>query len=120
MCVTLKLPSFRFSGFTLFFSFSDSLDASAQVILILIPKVITHFVFSHNFSFHTWQCIWTKSKACERKIDADALHLKLVTCSSNYLEKDRQPTSVFLPEESHGQRSLVGNSPWGHKRAGHD
>ena len=42
MCVTLKLPSFRFSGFTLFFSFSDSLDASAQVILILIPKVITH------------------------------------------------------------------------------
>ena len=26
-----------------------------------------------------------------------------------------QPTSVFLPGESHGQRSLVGYSPWGHK-----
>ena len=26
-----------------------------------------------------------------------------------------QPTPVFLPEESHGQRSLVGYSPWGHK-----
>ena len=26
-----------------------------------------------------------------------------------------QHTSVFLPEESHGQRSLVGNSPWGCK-----
>ena len=25
------------------------------------------------------------------------------------------PTPVFLPEESHGQRSLVGYSPWGHK-----
>ena len=25
-----------------------------------------------------------------------------------------QPTPVFLPEESHGQRSLVGCSPWGH------
>ena len=24
-----------------------------------------------------------------------------------------QPTAVFLPEESHGQRSLVGCSPWG-------
>ena len=24
-----------------------------------------------------------------------------------------QPTPVFLPEESHGQRSLVGYSPWG-------
>ena len=26
-----------------------------------------------------------------------------------------QPTAVFLPEESHGQRSLVGCSPWGRK-----
>ena len=25
------------------------------------------------------------------------------------------PTPVFLPGESHGQRSLVGCSPWGHK-----
>ena len=31
-----------------------------------------------------------------------------------------QPTPVFLPGESHGQRSLVGYSPWGHKRIGHD
>ena len=23
--------------------------------------------------------------------------------------------SVFLPEKSHGQRSLAGYSPWGHK-----
>ena len=26
-----------------------------------------------------------------------------------------QPTPVFLPGESRGQRSLVGYSPWGHK-----
>ena len=26
-----------------------------------------------------------------------------------------QPTPVFLLEESHGQRSLAGNSPWGSK-----
>ena len=26
-----------------------------------------------------------------------------------------KPTSVFLPGKSHGQRSLVGYSPWGHK-----
>ena len=25
------------------------------------------------------------------------------------------PTPVFLPGESHRQRSLVGYSPWGHK-----
>ena len=26
-----------------------------------------------------------------------------------------QPTPVFLPGESHGQRNLVGYSPWGRK-----
>ena len=30
-----------------------------------------------------------------------------------------QPTPVFLPGNSHGQRSLVGYSPWG-LRVGHD
>ena len=28
-----------------------------------------------------------------------------------------QPTPVFLPGESHGQRSLVGYSPWGYKES---
>ena len=28
-----------------------------------------------------------------------------------------QPTPVFLPGESHGQRSLAGCSPWGHKKS---
>ena len=28
-----------------------------------------------------------------------------------------QPTPVFLPEQSHGQRSLAGYSPWGHKES---
>ena len=29
----------------------------------------------------------------------------------------RQPTPVFLPAKSHGQRSLVGYSPWGSKES---
>jgi len=29
----------------------------------------------------------------------------------------QQPTPVFLPGESHGQRSLEGYSPWGHKES---
>ena len=28
-----------------------------------------------------------------------------------------QPAPVFLPEESHGQRSLLGYSPWGPKES---
>ena len=31
-----------------------------------------------------------------------------------------QPTPVFLPGKPHGQRSLVGYSPWGCQRVGHD
>ena len=31
-----------------------------------------------------------------------------------------QPTPIFLPGEFHGQRSLVGSSPWGCKRVRHD
>jgi len=31
--------------------------------------------------------------------------------------RKRQPTPVLLPEKSHGQRSLVGYSPWGCKES---
>ena len=31
------------------------------------------------------------------------------------LEKERQPTPVFLPGKSYGQRILVGCGRWGHK-----
>ena len=34
-------------------------------------------------------------------------------------KKKWQPTLIFLPEKSHGQRSLVGYGPWGHKRVRH-
>ena len=33
------------------------------------------------------------------------------------LEKEWQPTPVFLPGEFHGQRSLVNSSPWGHRES---
>ena len=29
--------------------------------------------------------------------------------------REQQPIPAFLPAESHGQRSLVGYSPWDHK-----
>ena len=31
-----------------------------------------------------------------------------------------QPSPVLLPAKSHGQRSLVGRSPWGPRRVGYD
>ena len=34
------------------------------------------------------------------------------------LEKEMRTHSSILAREIHGQRSLVGYSPWGHKRVG--
>ena len=33
------------------------------------------------------------------------------------LEEELATHSIFLPGESHGQRSLVGHSPWGHRES---
>ena len=35
-------------------------------------------------------------------------------------KRKQQPTSLFLPGKSHGQRSLVCYNSWGHKRVRHD
>ena len=37
--------------------------------------------------------------------------------SGRSLEKVMAPTPVFLPGKSHGQRNLVGYSPWGRKES---
>ena len=36
------------------------------------------------------------------------------------LEKEMEPTPVFLPGKLRGQKSLAGYSPWSRKRVGHD
>ena len=36
------------------------------------------------------------------------------------LERGMATHSIFLPGKSHGQRSLVGYSPWGRKRVRHN
>ena len=35
-------------------------------------------------------------------------------------EEEMQPSLVFLPGKSHGQRTLEGYSPWGRKRVRHN
>ena len=38
------------------------------------------------------------------------------SCLANPMDRGAwQPTPIFLPGESHGQRSLVSYNPWGHK-----
>ena len=56
-----------------------------------------------------------------------AIHSSILACKETAIHssilawrRKQQSTPVFLPGESHGQRSLVGYSPWGHKRVGHN
>ena len=44
-------------------------------------------------------------------------HSKDFGLASSPWSREWHPTPVSLPGESHGQRSLVGHSPWGHKES---
>ena len=50
------------------------------------------------------------------RVELMANELLKATVVDNWRRK-WQPTLVFLPGESHGQRSLVGYSPWGCKES---
>ena len=43
------------------------------------------------------------------------IQIGIKTAGRNINNLNWQPTPVFFPGESHGQRSLVGYSPWGCK-----
>ena len=67
-----------------------------------------------------WQRLPTFKK---NKIPQSSLHLDYVTnynklyvcvCVCIYQRRQWHPTPVLLPRKSHGWRSLVGCSPWGH------
>ena len=54
----------------------------------------------------------------------DIIYIKIIhysvcvcVCVCVYTWRAWQPTPVFLPGESHGQRSLIGYSPWGCKES---
>ena len=47
----------------------------------------------------------------------NAGYLGLIPVGKIPWKKTWQPTLVFLPGKSHGQRSLAGYSPWGHKES---
>ena len=47
----------------------------------------------------------------------DSRDSSLILGSGDVLEEEMALTPVFLPGKSHGQMSLVGYSPWGHKES---
>ena len=76
----------------------------------------------------TWLRDWITTPEIQASL---VVHGKESTCQCRKLQFDLwvrkiplrrkwQPTPVFLPGKSHGQRSLEGYHPWGHRRFRHD
>ena len=50
-------------------------------------------------------------------VSISAFNILWKMCAPSLGQEDLQPTPVFLPGKSHGQRSLVGHSTWDHKQS---
>ena len=57
-----------------------------------------------------------RTLAVQIDISSIIIMLQLYPWDMNPWRGEQQPTPVFLSEESPGQRSLVGYSPWGHSQ----
>ena len=58
--------------------------------------------------------------ACQGALGVKQPSTQILSLTPDPLEVEMQPTAVFLPGESHRQRSLVGYSARGLQRVGHD
>ena len=71
-----------------------------------------------------WKIPWTEEPGRLQSMGSPRVRHDWATSLSLFTfmhwRRKWQPTPVFLPEESHGQRSLVGHSPWGHKSVRHN
>ena len=67
---------------------------------------------------HGWRSLLGYSPwGCKESEMTEWLHFTHFTHFILYhWRREWQPTPVFLPGKSHGQRSLVGHSPWGRKK----
>ena len=69
--------------------------------------IYTHVGFPGGTTGEEPTCHCRRHKRCEFHPWVGRIHRS----------RERQPTAVFLPGESHGQGSLVGHSLWGHKES---
>ena len=61
---------------------------------------------------------WTEFMGSQRvRHDWETKHSIVHDRGNNIWRREGQSTLVFLPRESHGQRSLMGYSPWGRRES---
>jgi len=102
------------------------LKHNIQKTKIMISSPITSQQIDEETMETVTDCVFLGSKItadgdCSHEIKRRLLHGRKATTNLDSALKSRdrrrkwQPTLVFLPGKSHGQRSLVGYSPWGCK-----
>ena len=104
--------SVHLSIYPIFYSQSDFTKNSN----LIIRHYLNIFFLQSSIVFKglPWLLSGKKSACQSRKCGLDPWVKKIPW------RRKWQPTPVFLPEKSHGQRSLVGYNPWGHKRVSYD
>ena len=104
------------------FSFKIIIKISSIVFIIILwlckylIKCSEKAMAPHSSTL-AWKVPWMEDPGGRsRRVRHDwATSLSLFTFM--HWRRQWHPTQVFLPGKSHGQRSLVGSSPWGHEES---
>ena len=76
-------------------------------------------LFYSNFFMSTHFCLFflLVTKRCSAKSSTPSILIDLSVSPRSSWSKRWHPTPVLLPGKSHGRKSLVGCSPWGHQES---
>ena len=104
------LISFRMDWFDLL-AVQETLKSLLQVWHAAVHGVAKSWTRLSDWTELNWEWQWTSTCQCRRnkRCQFDPWVRKIPW------RRAWQPTPVFLPGEFHGQRSMAGYSPWGHK-----
>ena len=107
------------------FLFSVYLKHSSHNFLHILPIILQNllcsslkeYIDNQAKIFLSFYCLLALAATCCKQEEPTSLfqHPALLWIGKITCRRKWPPTPVFLSEEFHGQRSLVGYSPWGHK-----
>ena len=82
--------------------------------LLTLKLPLTHIFYTKELYFQ--KCSFSPEVGLSNRLQwLTGLALNWIVLSMPGWRRQWQPTPVLLPGKSHGQRSLVGCSPWGHE-----